>query len=388
MKQLLAVLIGVLLGSQVSAQVKAKQAAVATPQIPASETTSPEAMARWLKTHTAGSVAFQRALFNWMATNIAYDAANMNRLNSYRDTAAAVSRTLTTKVGLCTDYAVLYTLVCRAGGINAVVVTGYALQNELMIPNGSHDWVAVKEGGQWTIVDPTWGAGYVDNGKFVQRTNWKWFQAQPQMAVKTHMPYDPMWQFSAHPLRHDELTPQGIAAAAKRQVFAYTDSIRVWAKQSRLQRLQAAAARIRLFGGPANPFIMSELEWMDQTISVLASNEEIERHNRNVDEFNEVNRSYREVVRLFNEYVNFKNRQFTPEMNDLSLRRMIDGVSARLGGVVKSLTGLLQVEAVRANASELHDAVAELESRVKTEQLFVGKYIKTEKGKRKQLFSE
>ncbi|MFY0253800.1 transglutaminase domain-containing protein [Chitinophaga sp. 30R24] len=385
MKPVIFVLLGLLLCTQAAAQPAGKLAPAAIVQIPETATASPAAMAQWLKAHTPNSIALQQALFNWMAAHIAYDVPNMNQISSYRDSAAAMQKTLRTRKGICTDYAVLYAQVCREAGISALVVTGYGLQNDIMIPTGSHDWVIVKNGAQWTVTDPTWGAGYVDNGRFIQRTNWAWFQVAPQLAVKTHMPYDPLWQLLLHPMGHDEVGIQGLAAAERRPVFSYSDSLNIWFRQSRLERLQSAAARIRRFGGAANPFIMSELDWMDQTIQVLVHNQEVANRNRQVDEFNVMNRSYTEVVKLYNEYVNFKNRQFSPEVKDDELKKMIDGIVGKLQDIEKSLSGLKDAS-IRQNTDELQQAVMEMKGKVQEERAFVYKYIKTEKGKRRELF--
>ncbi|SEW55272.1 transglutaminase domain-containing protein [Chitinophaga arvensicola] len=360
---------------------------VAIISIPEEATTSPSTLAKWLKAHTGSQQALQQALFNWMAGHIAYDVDNMNRVSSYRDSAAAMLKTLQTRKGLCTDYAVLYAQVCKEAGITAIVVTGYALAHDIMVPTGSHDWVVVKNGNQWTITDPTWGAGAVDNGRFIQRTNWTWFQASPQIAVKTHMPYDPMWQMLSFPLRHDELGSGAFAAAAKRPVFAYGDTLQAWFRQSRLERLQKSSARIRRFGGAANPFIMTELDWMDQSIRVLAGNQEIEARNRRIDQFNALNREYTEIVKSYNEYVGFKNRQFLPEVQDAALRKMIDGIAGRLSAAEASLSGLKSADdGLKQNMEELGEAISGLKGKVGDEQTFVGKYLKTEKAKRRELF--
>ncbi|TWF37356.1 transglutaminase superfamily protein [Chitinophaga polysaccharea] len=393
MKSAIAVLLGLLLfisaGAQKGKPVKPvkEEATAAIVQIPETVTTTPGEIATWLKAHTRGSQAFQQSLFNWISTHIAYDVENMNRPNSYRDSLVAMTRTLRTRKGLCTDYAVLYAWICRAGGINAVIVSGYGLLPDMMTPAGSHDWVAVKDGGHWTITDPTWGAGAVDNGRFVPGINWSWFQLSPQLAVKRHIPYDPLWQLLSFPLRHDELNAQGFAAAAKRPVFAFNDTLNVWARQSRLERLQGAAARIRRYGGMSNPFIVSELDWMDQTIRVLADNQQIEARNRSVDQFNEINRNYTEVVKQYNEYVAFKNHQFLPEMKDEALRRMIDGISVKLLGAEKALAGLpVGDDSMQHNMKELSDAIGEMKEKVVNEQVFVNKYIKTAREQRKELF--
>ena len=155
----------------------------------------------------------------------------------------------------------------------------------------------------------------------------------------------------------------------------------------RLEQLRSAAARIRRFGGGANPFIMTELDWMDRTIQVLAANQEIEARNRRIDHFNEVNRDYTAVVKLYNEYVSFKNSQFMPEVKDEVLRKMIDGIAGRLKAAEQSLSGPeLQDDTIRHNIDELLQAITEMKGKVLSEQSFVNKYIKTERGKRKELF--
>ncbi|MET3880814.1 transglutaminase domain-containing protein [Chitinophaga sp. OAE865] len=388
MKSVIVVMLGFLLmntaGAQPGKLKQVKPASVAIVSIPEEATASPTMMAKWLKAHTGNAVALQQALFNWMATHIAYDVENMNRISSYRDSAAAMLKTLRTRKGLSTDYAVLYAQVCREAGVPAIVVTGYGLQNG--IPTGSHDWVVVKNGAQWAITDPTWGAGVVENGRFVPGINWTWFRTVPQVAVKTHMPYDPMWQMLPFPLRHDEQGSQAFAAANKRPVFAYNDTLSNWFRQSRLQRLEYAAARIRRFGGAANPFIMSELDWMDQSIKVLAANQEIEARNRSIDEFNRLSRDYAAIVQLYNEYVDFRNRRFTPEVKDEALRKTIGEIALKLGAVEKALSGLPGGDdAMKGNIMELQRALAEMKDKVGDEQQFVNKYIKTEKGKRKEL---
>nr|WP_142686072.1 transglutaminase domain-containing protein [Chitinophaga polysaccharea] len=388
MRSVIVVMLGFLLmntaGAQPGKLKQVKPASVAIVSVPEEATASPTMMAKWLKAHTGNAVALQQALFNWMATHIAYDVENMNRVSSYRDSAAAMLKTLRTRKGLSTDYAVLYAQICRKAGIPATVVTGYGLQNG--IPTGSHDWVVVKNGAQWAITDPTWGAGVVENGRFVPGINWTWFRTAPQVAVKTHMPYDPMWQMLPFPLRHDEQGSQAFAAATKRPVFAYNDTLSNWFRQSRLQRLEYAAARIRRFGGAANPFIMSELDWMDQSIKVLVANQEIEARNRSIDEFNRLSRDYAAIVQLYNEYVDFRNRRFTPEVEDETLRKTIGEIAVRLGAVEKALSGLQGGDdAMKGNIMELQRALAQMRDKVRDEQQFVNKYIKTEKGKRKEL---
>ncbi|MCW3467678.1 transglutaminase domain-containing protein [Chitinophaga nivalis] len=383
-KSVIALLASLYLGLTATAQLK--PAAIAA-TIPESVTGSPVTIARWLKTNTSNSTAFQQSLFNWMATRISYDAANMNRQPSYKDTAAAVQRTLQTRKGLAIDYAVLYALVCREGGINAFVVSGYGLQQNVLIPAGTHEWVVVKQEHQWTVTDPAWGAGVVENGRFIRRINWSWFRMAPQIAVKTHMPYDPLWQLLAFPLRHDETGSQAFATAAKGAVFAYNDTLAVWTKQSRLERLQGALARIRLYGGAVNPFIMNEMEWMEQAIRVQEANREIAARNSVVDRFSALTTTYAETVKRYNNYVAFKNRQFTPEVSDAQLKKMMEEMTGSLTTLEQQLGGMQDADAtMQQQLEEMKGTLAAIGKQWKQEQLFVPQYLRTAPAERKNLF--
>ena len=132
---------------------------------------------------------------------------------------------------------------------------------------------------------------------------------------------------------------------------------------------------------------MTELDWMDQSDKVLAANQEIEARNRQIDELNGLNRSYTDIARLYNEYVDFKNRRFTPEVKDEALRKMIGEIALKLAAAEKTLTGLQgSDDAMKGHIAGLQRAFEELKDKVGNEQQFVNKYIKTEKGKRKELF--
>ncbi|MBV8252801.1 MAG: hypothetical protein JO154_09365 [Chitinophaga sp.] len=386
--RVISTVIGLLAVTVASAQQPRSVAAKVAPDaavvsIPDDVTNSAATMAKWLKAHTANAHVLQQTLYKWMATHIAYDVPNMYQQRDYRDTAAAIQRTLRSRVGVSADYASLYAKVCQEAGIAAYTVNGYCLQNGGLAPSGSHDWVVVKNAGSWTITDPTWGAGTMDGARFTPGLNWEWFQMSPQVAVRRHVPFDPMWQLLSNPVRHDEA---GVSRPAGNN-FNYNDTIAVYLRSGRYERLSGTLARMERYGGGANPFVMAEMDWLRQTVKVLAANRQIEERNRLVDKYESAEGIYREMVQLYNDYVTYKNKQFQPEQSDAALRKMVDNMTGRLGGVEKLLGEMRGRDAeLSGHLAELESAVNGMREKIVQEQGFVNKYIKTEKGKRRELF--
>ncbi|SHM08567.1 Transglutaminase-like superfamily protein [Chitinophaga jiangningensis] len=362
---------------------KPAKPAPAVVAIPDAVTNSPADMAKWLKTHTTSNQAFQQALYQWIATHIAYDIPGMYQQKNYRDTAAVLQQVLRSRVGVCADYASLYARVCQEAGITAYTVNGYCLENGTLAPTGAHDWVVVKNGAQWTVTDPTWGAGTVDGARFTPKLNWEWFQVSPQVAVKRHIPFDPMWQLLTNPVRHDEVGVSRQSGPA----FNYNDTINKYLRLPRYERLAGSLARIERYGGAANPFVMAELDWLRQTVKVLAGNREIEERNRLVDQFNVANADYAGLVKGYNEYVSFKNSQFLPEKPDMTVRKMMDALVGMAEDLSRRLAAMHGTDAAMVDhLRELGAAVEEMRGRIRTEDQFVSRYLKTEKAKRRSLF--
>ncbi len=49
-----------------------------------------------------------------------------------------------------------------------------------------HAWVEVKVDGEWLEMDPTWGAGYIIDGKFQFHYTEDYFDPDPAFLAETH----------------------------------------------------------------------------------------------------------------------------------------------------------------------------------------------------------
>lgn len=156
-----------------------------------------------------------RAIFTWIAHNIKYDlkAYGVNQrpvAYSYKTEAEKLAKqkkfkedlalkTLKSKKGVCQGYSTLYAETAEKAGLEAVIITGSSKSHPAHIGkrpgNSDHAWNAVKIGGEWRLIDVTWGAGTAvgDNPKFVFKFNDKYFFGSPDLFFLNHFPDDKKW---------------------------------------------------------------------------------------------------------------------------------------------------------------------------------------------------
>lgn len=117
-----------------------------------------------------------KAIYDYVAKNIAYDVEKFKTNDFNWDDSAL--KTLQLKDGVCQDYAYLAIALLRANHIEARFVEGYAPQK--------HAWVEAKIDGKWLTMDPTWGAGYIQNNVFVKKYTDTYFDPNMKEFKKTH----------------------------------------------------------------------------------------------------------------------------------------------------------------------------------------------------------
>jgi hypothetical protein len=138
-----------------------------------------------------------RAIFRWVAANIAYDTKAYFSGSSRTMGAAEV---LNSRKGVCSGFSDLFEALCQKAGLEVAVIQGYAKGYGYRIGDRftgrtNHSWNAVRIDGQWRLVDVTWGSGYVDeSGGFVREFQEYFFFTPPEKLVFSHFPEDPAWQ--------------------------------------------------------------------------------------------------------------------------------------------------------------------------------------------------
>ncbi|WP_251550752.1 transglutaminase domain-containing protein [Neobacillus muris] len=89
-----------------------------------------------------------KAIFYWVAQNVAYDA---KLVDSPQPPLYSALQTFQTRLVLCTGYADLSAALHRAAGIQAKVVYGE-----------NHAWNEILLNGIWQTQDPTYASGFID----------------------------------------------------------------------------------------------------------------------------------------------------------------------------------------------------------------------------------
>jgi len=349
-------------------------------QIPDSLTKTTEGLAGYIRAHFTTELERTRAVYCWITRNISYDVENMFALNFYEKKEEKIAKPLKTGKGICENYAALFTDICSKLGINSYVIEGYTKQNGMAdyIP---HAWCGAMIDSTWYLFDPTWGSGYVNGGTFYRRVNNENFMAAPSSFIKSHMPFDCLWQFLDYPLTNQEFYDGRIQTNTARQYYNYQDSIRVYLKQDHMEQLAASARRIEQ-AGIKNSLIFDRLQHLKLEI-------EHTRQNNTIDLFNTAVTDYNNGTNRFNDFIRYRNKQFMPHKTDSEIRGMMDAVENYFNDAKSKLAGVTPPdEKTAAMMVQLSKSIADTEVQLAEQRAWLKKYFSKPAAERKYMFYE
>lgn len=255
---------------------------------------TPKEIARYLTHKLSSPTDKVRAIYYWITRNISYDVAKLNKTGFYSDNRDLVNEVLASRKGVCSNYSALFKACCDAIGIESYIIDGYIRQNGKLILVG-HSWNAVKIAGQFYNIDATWGAGYLAKGKFVQHFNDAEFMIQPAEFIKTHMPFDPVWQFLFKPVSYKEFDTNNFENTEKNSFFNFSDSIKTISTLNPLEKLKREKHRITQ-NGKSNKLLDEIVEYISSNIAAEELKQETIKFNNAVDIFNEGVRTYNKYI--------------------------------------------------------------------------------------------
>jgi len=346
--------------------------------MPDSVTGNTMAIARYISANFTGDRDKTRAIFVWLANNIRYDLANMYAINFYEKREEKVTKALATREGICEAYAAIFQDVCTKLGIKSYVVEGYTRQNGFAsyIP---HAWNAANVGGEWLLFDPTWGSGYVSNSKFVRKMNESYFAAKPATLIKSHMPFDYLWQFLQYPISNQEFYDGKTAENKSKPLFSFADSLKVYEALSETDQLSAAAERIER-NGLKNAMVFDRLHHIKAQL-------EHDRQSGTVNAYNGAIADYNEGLGYYNEFIEYRNKQFTPSRSDAEIQAMLDAATNSFSSARKKLTGVKQPDQQTATlVIQFNKSLEEAESHTQEMQEWLKKYFSKSRFARKSMF--
>ncbi|MDR0724943.1 MAG: hypothetical protein LBF59_02905 [Prevotellaceae bacterium] len=258
---------------------------------PAQHTQSAESIAKYIKSKFDTENDRLRAAYSWVAQHITYDLSKMYTGITYKHESEVVKQVLRTRKSVCFGYVVTFKAIVEYFGIELITVKGYTKQNG-RIDDIPHAWCAVKHKGEWRLIDPTWSAGYFASGAFHKRFSDKWFLVPPEAIIKSHIPFDPVLQFSYFPVNGNEFAAGISADSITSRFFSYPDTIKIIEQLPEKERLIAENRRI-ISMGDNNRMLEKHIE--NNKISV-----EHIVHNENVNIFNQAVTMYNSATSLFN----------------------------------------------------------------------------------------
>lgn len=347
-------------------------------QIPDSMTKTTSGIARYINARFADPADKSRAIFVWIAKNIRYDIDNMFAINFYANSGELIDVVLKTRKGICMHYSELFNDIAKKVGLRSYVVTGFTKQNGFIdyIP---HSWCAVFIGSSWALLDPTWGSGYVQNSKYVSELNNFYFMTKPEQLIKSHMPFDPLWQFLNYPVTNQEFYEGKFLTDKTKPFFNYSDTLSAYEHESEIERLKSSSRRIEA-NGVRNSMIFDRLQHNRREIEYYNGKMLVGMFNSAIDKYNEG------VIQL-NRFIDYRNKQFTPKKSDPEIKQMLDVAETLLADSRKKLLEIKNPDQdMAASMLQLNRSIDDATVNLNEQKAFLNKYFSTSKVLRKSLF--
>lgn len=347
-------------------------------ELPDSLTKNIDLIANYITSNFATDKDKSRAIFIWVASNIEYDIENMFAINFYEKKEEKITKPLRTRKGICENYALLFTDICIKSGIKSFVIEGYTKQNGFTdyIP---HAWNAALIDSSWVFFDPTWGSGYINGGKFVKKINNEYYNAHPTTLIKSHIPFDYLWQFVNYPITNQEFYEGKIQQDKTKQFFNFNDTLQVYEKQSHIDQLISTAYRVEK-NGVRNSLIFDRLQHLKLEI-------ENDRQNKIVNLYNSAVVEYNDAINGLNEFINYRNQKFMPSKTDPEIQNMIDVVDNKIKEVKNKLSQISNTDANTANMiKQLTKSTDEVSKQLNEQQDWLTLYFSKSKLGRKSMF--
>lgn len=344
--------------------------------IPDSVTYSVEDLAGYIDREIKKDENKVRVLFVWIVNNISYDIENAYSLDNNDQKSS--SNTLLKRKGICDSYASLFHDVLSSLNIESHIVTGYT-KIKRRISFAPHSWCVVKLDSNWSVYDPTWGAGNINETNFSRKVNMNYYKMRPHKAIATHMPFDPLWQLLEYPSTSVEFRHSKKGKRNEENYFNVSDSLKLYGQQSHIERLKHTRRRI-IQNIVADYMTFVHVKDIENKMVQW-------QYNNVVSKYHDALLLYKEGIYTYNQFIDFRNKLFKPDKGDEYLIEMMDSMKTSFQS---SLDCLKKIE--NANPSTLRlmnhldKSIKAAMENVKVQDTFLKKVLSTPKNYRKSLF--
>ncbi|MGN6531791.1 MAG: transglutaminase domain-containing protein [Ginsengibacter sp.] len=296
--------------------------------IPADKTNNASDIAAFVNNHYHSDDEKISAIYNWITNNIKYDADSMHYVILDEDNDQRVSVALRRKRGVCENFAAVFNDLCNKCGIQSFAIEGYTRQTA-SIDRTPHMWCAAFADGEWYLYDPTWDAGYIRNGGFINHVQNNYFKISPHVFIQTHLPFDPMLQFLNYPVTYKEFINGKTGEQSEKNYFNYKDSIDAFRKMNPLDQYLSEMNRIKKSNWPASK-IDTKLKRIRLELEVRYQDKDVALYDSSVADYNK-------AINYLNTFLSYRNNQFQPAKSNeevqklfLNIRNLIADANAKL----------------------------------------------------------
>lgn len=319
-----------------------------------------------------------RAAFYWTASNISYDVENMFNIPKNLTSKEKIETALSSHKGVCMHYSEVFASINNQLNIPTVLIEGYT-KNKGKVDAVSHVWCAAKINNKWSLYDPTWGSGYVNEQKYYKKLNNFYFNTAPKELILNHMPFDYIWQLLEFPINNQEFYDGKIASSNPTVPFDFNTEITVSQKLQKKERCIALLARIKK-SGVKNNMITERCELLEK---------EIESYNQNEKGvvFMTIAENMNNTGKQFNEYINYRNNHFTPPVSDAELKSKTQNLLAQINQCesdINTLTNVSRDNIQKVNS--LKKTIGELKKLIVEQDNFVNDYLSKTAEERPKMF--
>lgn len=342
---------------------------------------SVSSLVAYLKQHLSTDDQLARAIYTWVSRNIKYNVyITYTSRNEEADETKEIQKILSERKGICQDYALLFKALVKEAGMDAYVIDGYNRRDSALLPD-PHEWCAAKVSGKWYMFDPTWGAGFVENYQFIPSPNHRFCKLLPDTLLKTHMPFDPMFQFRERPLSYEEFDTGVVDEQRSVPVFYWADTLALYARQDTLERLVSVRQRM-LSNGRSNDLVYYMLELTSNNIRIAGYQKILNAYNMAMD-------LQGKATDAINEFVRYRNKAFEPLKPDAEIQAMVDVPEELINRADSAINSIRTApERYREPILKLRDQIMEVATTVYKHKLFLRQYFKLPAKQRKGMFKQ
>ena len=252
--------------------------------IPDSQTHSTNAIAAFINTHFTSDLDKVRAAYTWVVHNIKYDTDSMYAINWNMGGSLKITESLRRRKGVCENFSGIFIDILSKAGLQGVTIDGYTKQANVVNKTG-HTWSAVNLDNTWYLFDPTWDKDRVHG--------YQYFKVTPGDLANSHMPFDPLWQFTENPITHREF--QEGRPGKNYAMPGYADSIKAFMRLSELDKLHATARRMNEIDKTSD-LLRNRKAFLAMQIATVYEDRDMQLYNSSVFDLNKATEAYNNFV--------------------------------------------------------------------------------------------